>query len=67
MSDETFAACMRDEALRKRVIDDGFQGQRDYGIESTPTFFINGFKIVGALPYEEFAKQLSAAEAKPKS
>jgi predicted DsbA family dithiol-disulfide isomerase len=67
MSDETFATCMRDEALRKRLLEGAFQGQRDYGVDSTPTFFINGVKLVGARPYEEFAKELSAAEAKPKS
>jgi protein-disulfide isomerase len=67
MSDETFAACMRDEALRKRLLEDAFQGQRDYGVDSTPTFFVSGVKLVGARPYEEFAKELSAAEAKPKS
>ena len=67
MSDETFAACMRDEALRKQLLDDAFQGQRDYGVDSTPTFFINGVKLVGARPYEDFAKELSEAGAKPKS
>lgn len=67
MSDETFNKCMSDEALRKRIIDVAFQGQRDYGIESTPTFFINGVKFVGARPYDEFAKELAAAESKAKS
>jgi hypothetical protein len=37
--------------------------QTDYGVDSTPTFFINGKKFVGALPYEDFAKALAAATA----
>ena len=67
MSDETFNKCMADEALRKRIIDTAFQGQSDYGVDSTPTFFVNGVKLVGARPYEEFAKELAATESKPKS
>ena len=67
MSDETFNKCMADEPLRKRIIDTAYQGQTEYGIDSTPTFFVNGVKIVGARPYEEFAKELAAAESKAKS
>jgi len=67
MSDETFNKCMADDALRKRIIDVAFEGKEKFGIESTPTFFINGVKFVGAQPYEEFAKALAEAESKAKS
>ena len=29
---------------------------RERGIEATPTFFINGQKLIGALPYDDFKK-----------
>jgi protein-disulfide isomerase len=34
---------------------------RDAGIESTPTFFVNGKKIVGAQPYEDFQAAIDGA------
>ena len=67
MSDETFNKCMTDDALRKRIIDVALEGKDKFGIDSTPTFFINGVKLVGAQPYDEFAKTLAEAEAKAKS
>jgi len=66
MSDDTFAACMKDEALRKRIIDGAFQAQKEYGVQYTPTFFINGTMLVGAKPYDQVAKALAEAEAKAK-
>ena len=28
-----------------------YQAGRDYGVRATPTFFINGRKLVGAVPF----------------
>jgi protein-disulfide isomerase len=39
------------EAVRER-------GQKQFGINSTPTFFVNGEKHIGALSNEEFDKVL---------
>lgn len=64
MSDEQFKACMKNEDLANAVAASGQTAQKDYGVESTPTFFINGTKLVGALPYDEFAKALTAAQPK---
>jgi protein-disulfide isomerase len=33
-------------------------------VNSTPTFFINGKKLVGAQPYEAFEEALTAASKK---
>jgi protein-disulfide isomerase len=54
MSDEAFKACMTDQQLLT-----GLQQCRDHahdrlGVDSTPTFFINGTRLVGALPLEAF-------------
>ena len=54
MSDESFNACMADQKLLA-----GLQQGRDHAheklkVDSTPTFFINGTRLVGALPFEAF-------------
>jgi protein-disulfide isomerase len=47
----TYLEPLRDEA----------QAARDAGVESTPTFFVNGEKIAGAQPYGEFQQAIDAA------
>lgn len=61
MSDDQFAACMKDEALQKRVLDSRLEGEQQFKVESTPTFLINGTQVVGAQPYAEFERVLSKA------
>lgn len=39
------------------------QEARGNGVSSTPTFFINGKKIIGAVPYEQFKAEVEAALA----
>lgn len=39
-------------------VNDAREAARNIGVNSTPTFFINGRMIVGALPFEEFRKVL---------
>jgi protein-disulfide isomerase len=65
MSDEQFAACMKDEAAKKQVLDSRLEAEQQYKVESTPTFFINGTRIEGARPYGEFEKALKQAASKP--
>ena len=47
-------ACFNDKALTDRILASRVEGARDFEIASTPTFIINGEKLVGALPYAEF-------------
>jgi protein-disulfide isomerase len=56
-----FDACMANKDLEDRVINSRLVGNKEFGIDSTPTFFINGSKVVGALPYPEFSSALAAA------
>ena len=64
MSDDQFAACMKDEAAQKQVLNSRLQAEQQYKVESTPTFFINGVRVEGAQPYAEFEKVLNKAAAK---
>jgi protein-disulfide isomerase len=47
----------RDELKRHTLL------ARGYGVPGTPTFFVNGRPLVGALAYREFAEHLEAAES----
>ena len=50
---DAFDFCLDSGAKAQRVLQD-FQEGQNYGVRATPTFFINGRKIVGFLPFEEF-------------
>jgi len=41
-----------------------YTAAREFGINSTPTFFINGIPIVGAQPYENFVEIIEAELAR---
>lgn len=51
-----FQACLDDKTLLDRIIARAQEAQEKYGVDSTPTFFVNGRKITGAVPFEEFEK-----------
>ncbi|HVA15912.1 MAG TPA: DsbA family protein [Stellaceae bacterium] len=44
--------CLADQDLSKSIVGEEYQAQKQYGVDSTPTFFINGKKLVGAAPYQ---------------
>ena len=50
-----FAACLESGQHRAEWQKDTADGER-YGVASTPAFFINGRLLVGAQPYESFAR-----------
>lgn len=63
MTEAQFQACMKDKKLADTIAAEAFAAQKDPGVDSTPTFFINGTKMNpnGAQPYEVFDKALTAA------
>lgn len=57
-TDDSFKACLTDqkvlngiEAVRNRAVE-------KLGVNSTPTFFVNGKKVVGDVPIETLAKEI---------
>ncbi len=57
-----FKDCLESDKYREEVLEDRKEGI-DLGVSGTPTFFINGKKIVGALPYKEFEKVIKEIES----
>ena len=61
MTEDQFKSCMKNEQVSNAVVGSETLAQKEYGVNSTPTFFINGTKIEGAQPYDAFDKALTAA------
>ncbi len=63
VSEDKIKSCLADKSAQDAVVADAYTAQKSYGVDSTPTFFINGAKMDpnGAQPYDVFDKQLSAA------
>jgi protein-disulfide isomerase len=59
---EAFDACYRAPATADAVDQDRAAGLRA-GIDSTPSFLINGVPFLGAQPYAEFQTAINAALA----
>lgn len=66
MSEDTLHACFNNQALFNAIRDRAQADGKEFGIDATPTFVINGKKVVGDVPYEEFTKIIDAALAAAK-
>lgn len=53
----SFNNCLA-EGRYQNVIEDNVEAARLMGVTSTPTFFINGQKVKGNLPWEQFQQQI---------
>lgn len=54
-SQESFEACLTDQKLLEDVRAVRTRGANDFGVDATPTFFINGNKYSGALKVAEMS------------
>lgn len=61
---ERFRVCYEDEPFESRT-EAANEAARSDGVRGTPTFFINGFQVQGALPPETFRQLLRDAGAPP--
>ena len=55
-----FSACLSEARYQGQVQDD-IQAGILQGIDSTPSFLVNGTLMIGALPYESFQEEIEAA------
>jgi protein-disulfide isomerase len=60
LSAEQLDACLSDEAYARALIEQYQKNAAEHGIESTPTFIIDGETHKGDMPFEEFAQLLDA-------
>jgi protein-disulfide isomerase len=60
LSQDTFNATIADTAFRNWIVAQQTADQKQYGIDSTPTFLIGGKTYPGALEYDAFAKLVAA-------
>jgi len=58
-----FGNCLKDPASAK-IVDADMKAAEEVGVNSTPTFFINGKKVAGALPFEQFKQIIDEELAK---
>lgn len=57
--------CVNDTKLSDFVVAERFTAEKQYGVDQTPTFFVNGQKVAGERSYPDFEKVLQSAPAKP--
>lgn len=55
-TEETFNACLSNQKAWDAMESVRQRGIKEFKVQSTPTFFINGTKVNGAVSIEEFAK-----------
>ena len=58
LSEQDFQACMQNEDLLNGILKMRQEGVSEWEISSTPTFIINGEKIVGNQPMETFEEAI---------
>lgn len=60
-TEESFDQCLKNVDVAKGIVDGRNQADKDLGINSTPTFFVNGRILKGAEPIEKFRELIEAA------
>lgn len=65
LSKQQADACLNDDQRADFVVGERYTASKQYGVNGTPTFFINGEKVVGERSYPDFAALLQAALSKP--
>lgn len=64
MTPKQFSDCVADKALETKIVDSRLTASKELGVNSTPTFFVNGTKFEGAPTEEAFDELLSKMTAK---
>jgi protein-disulfide isomerase len=52
---ESFEACLTDQKLLDDIRSVRMRGEKEFGVDATPTFFINGKKYAGAMSIEQMS------------
>lgn len=63
MGRQRFDAAVDDEAAMNAILERLAEARETFQVDSTPTFIVEGRKVVGVSGYEQFAEALEAAES----
>ncbi len=55
---QTFDACLQDQKMLEGIEAVRDRGAKQFGVNSTPTFFINGKKFTGVMSIDDMAKEI---------
>jgi protein-disulfide isomerase len=66
LSERDVQSCLDNQALLTAIRQRAVAASEQYGINSTPTFMVDGVKIEGAMPFDDFQKVIEAALRKKK-
>ena len=58
MSQDLVDACLKSDKLMDGIVNIRMGGEQQFKVDSTPTFIINGTRVNGFMPFEEFDKVL---------
>ena len=61
MGEKEFDACLKNQPLMDAIRSQAEAAGKKYGIDSTPTFMIEGTKVSGAYPFDHFKKIIDDA------
>ena len=64
LSQASFESCLQDQGMLDKVNAVRDRGAKEFGVNATPTFFINGKRVAGELSVAELEKQLAPLLAK---
>jgi protein-disulfide isomerase len=61
LDEDSAAACLDDKELLDTLIQRRVDAEQEFKVNSTPSFIINGTKVVGNQPFSEFEKVIDQA------
>jgi protein-disulfide isomerase len=61
-TESSFNQCLENEEIAAGILDIRTTGAEQYGVNSTPTFFVNGTMIQGNQPIERFREAIAEAQ-----
>ena len=59
MTQETFERCLKDQALYDKINMVRDRGAEKFGVNATPTFFMNGKRVSGEMTVEQLDKEIA--------
>ncbi len=61
LSEAQFDECLKNEDLAKGILEIRKDGSEKYGVDATPTLYLNGKKMEGERDIEAFRKAINEA------